>query len=364
VDPLIPDYRGACLSRVGPELLGAREAPWLPEGVRDADAVVLLLLDGLGWIELREHADLMPTLSAMTGGPISTVVPATTASALTSLTTGLPPSQHGITGFRVLVEGAVLNVLRWHDGSRRPPDPTTVQRRAAWSGRPVPAVVRSEYRDGGFTRAHLSGSRFVGWHTPSALVEHARRLVAAGERFVFAYYPGIDTIAHEFGLRDAFYARELVAADRLVADLLDALPPRAALAVTSDHGQVHMEPEMWLELGDLLPLVEVQAGDGRFRSLYAREGARDELLAGLRERFGADAWILTRREVLEAGWLGPDPIRPVGARLGDVVLAARGPVAFVDPAVPFEARMLSAHGSPTEVEMLVPLVADRGRASA
>ena len=48
------------------------------------------------------------------------------------------------------------------------------------------------------------------------------------------------------------------------------------------------------------------------------------------------------------------------AELGyDVVLAARGPVAFVDPRLPREAHLISAHGSMTAAEMQVPLLAGR-----
>jgi hypothetical protein len=51
----------------------------------------------------------------------------------------------------------------------------------------------------------------------------------------------------------------------------------------------------------------------------------------------------------------------MGARVGDVVLAARAPIAFVDPALPQEVRLRTGHGSMTEDEMLVPLLAGRGR---
>jgi hypothetical protein len=43
-----------------------------------------------------------------------------------------------------------------------------------------------------------------------------------------------------------------------------------------------------------------------------------------------------------------------------VVLAARDPVGFVDPAMPKEALLRSMHGSLTAAEMEVPLVAGRG----
>jgi hypothetical protein len=52
----------------------------------------------------------------------------------------------------------------------------------------------------------------------------------------------------------------------------------------------------------------------------------------------------------------------VPGRIGDVVLAARDAVAFVDPALPNEVQLRSGHGSLTPDEMLVPLVAAHGRA--
>src|SRR5438105_14515761 len=117
MDPVLPDYGGACLDRVMPSLLHRAERPppaWLPAVAADAPQVVLLTIDGLGWDQLKERAHLAPTLAAMEGGAITSVVPTTTATALTSLTTGLPPARHGIVGYRVRVDGGeVLNVLRW-----------------------------------------------------------------------------------------------------------------------------------------------------------------------------------------------------------------------------------------------------------
>jgi hypothetical protein len=49
------------------------------------------------------------------------------------------------------------------------------------------------------------------------------------------------------------------------------------------------------------------------------------------------------------------------SRLGDVTLAAQGPVAFTDPTWPMETRLRAGHGSLTDDEMLVPLLAGRGQ---
>jgi hypothetical protein len=361
--PVRPAYGAACLDQVVPALLTGRTPSWLPVEAHGAKSVVLLVLDGLGWSSREQHRDQLGELGAMAGGPITTVLPATTASALTSLSTGLAPSQHGIVGFRIRVDDSVLNVLRWQvPFGRRAPDPFTVQRHTAFLGRSVPVVTKSEFRRTGFTEAHLRGGVFCGWSTVAVLVEHCRRLVGNGERLVYAYYPGVDSVAHEFGLHDEYFRAELAAADELVGRLLDVLPRDAALVVTADHGQVNVG-DAWLPLTPLDGMFRFCAGEGRFRTLFAERGAAAALLEAATDVFGEQAWVFARDQLLDEGWLGPGPvIASIRRRVGDVVLAPRGPVAFVDPDLPNEARLVGAHGSLTADEMLVPLLAARGRA--
>jgi hypothetical protein len=361
--PVRSAYDGAGLSNVVAALLGATDAPWLPAPVRDARTIVVLVIDGLGWDAITDRSELVPELAALTGGPITTVVPSTTASALTSITTGRPPAEHGVIGFRVLVDQIVLNVLSWQaSNGRRPPEPFTVQRHPPFFGREIDIVTKTEFASTGFTEAHLRGTRFHGWKALSSLVERCRLLAVAGTPFVYAYYDGVDAVAHAHGLHDGFYDAELRAADRLVGDLLDVLPDDAALVVLSDHGQVHVGPEGWRDLDGVADLFERGSGDGRFRYLHAKRGAAADLLVTATALYGGEAWVFGRDELLDDGWLGPVASPATRRRVGDVVLAARDPVAFTDPALPREAGLISAHGSLTSAEMLVPLLAGRGRA--
>src|SRR6266508_4971654 len=124
MDPVRPDYGGTAITSLVPALVGGAPAPWMPSCVTDADAVVLVLLDGLGWQAVEAHRTLVPELAALEGGPITTVAPSTTASALTSFATGLAPSQHGLVGYRMRVDDAVLNVVGCaNKGSNRAADP-------------------------------------------------------------------------------------------------------------------------------------------------------------------------------------------------------------------------------------------------
>jgi Type I phosphodiesterase / nucleotide pyrophosphatase len=363
--PSLPDYAGACVHNIVPALVGRRGAAelpsWMPAEVHQARQVVLLLLDGLGWEQLRERLRLAPTLCSLPGRPIHTVVPSTTATALTSISTGLTPGEHGLVGYRIDVHGDILNVLRWStragDARKRIP-PTQLQPIPPFLGANVPVVTKAEFTGSGFSMAHLSGARQIGFRMPSSLIVEVRRLLGAGEPFVYAYYEGIDKVAHEYGL-DEHYDAELTAADRLVGDLLAVLPPDAALLVTADHGQVDCGDRV-LKLDPAVGgLLELQSGEGRFRWLHARPGAAADLLDAATDIYGEVAWVVPVEQVREEGWFGPRLSRDAAERLGSVALVARDPLAFDDPADTGPFRLVSRHGSLTAAEMVVPLLVGR-----
>ena len=364
-DPVRPDYAGPNVRGIVPAVLGPRRSmpSWMPGEVSDASQVVLLVLDGLGWEQLQERRHLAPTLAGMTGRAITTVAPSTTATALTSIATGLTPGEHGLVGYRIDMAGEVLNVLSWRTASgdaRRQVEPRRAQPFAPFLGDAVPVVSRAELEGSAFTEAHLRGTRPRGWRASSSLPVVVGELLRAGERFVYAYYDGIDKIAHERGFGE-FYDAELRAADRLVADLLDEVPAGAVLIVTADHGQVEVGDRLVVPHADVLRHVHHQSGEGRFRWLHARPGARADLLAAAREHHGDVAWVHDRAELVEAGWFGPVVSPPVAGRYGDVALVPHAPVSFDDPADSGPFALVCRHGSLTSAEMLVPLLVSAGR---
>jgi predicted AlkP superfamily pyrophosphatase or phosphodiesterase len=337
------------------------ESPeWIPGVAREARQVVLLVLDGLGWEQLQARQRLAPTLLSMTGGPITTVAPSTTATALTSLTTGEPPARHGVVGYRVRVGGSdILNVLRWRVPSgdaRQLVPPGEFQSIEPFEGTRPPVITRAEFGETGFTGAHLAGVRLYGWRMPSTLVTWVRSLLEEGETFVYAYYDGIDKVAHEYGIGDA-YDDEVAATDRLVGDLRSVLPPGAVLVVTSDHGQVDVGEKVVPLADGVLDLSTLLSGEGRFRWLHARPGMESRLMEAAVDLYAPQAWVRTRDEAVAEGWFGGTLSPDAATRLGDVVLAPFEPVAFLDPADMGEVRLKSRHGSLTSAEMLVPLLA-------
>jgi predicted AlkP superfamily pyrophosphatase or phosphodiesterase len=357
---VLPDYNGACISGIVPALVDPSSSwpAWIPEVAADAEQVVLLVLDGIGWNQLVDRRHLAPTMAAMVGGPITSVAPSTTATALTSISTGVAPGLHGIMGYRMVVGREVLNVLRWSANGRDARSsipPESLQTYDAFEGQRPPVITRAEFRDSGFTRAHLEKTRLVGWRVASTLVAEISFALQRNEPFVYAYYDGIDKIAHEFGL-DRHYDAEFGFVDRLVADVLEVLPPGAVLVVTSDHGQVDVGEDVIAPDAAVMSHVDVQSGEGRFRWLHARPGHARALFDAALAHHGDRSWVVTVDQVIDEGWFGPTVTDGARSRLGDVALVAREALAFSDPADSGAFPLRARHGSLTADEMFVPLL--------
>lgn len=356
---LLPDYADRCVTNILPALMvpGPKSPDWLPAEVVDARQIVVLVIDGLGWNQLQSRASLAPVLSSLDGGAITTVAPSTTATALTSITTGTPPGDHGVVGYRIDVEGEVLNVLRWttqQGDARLRIDPPTFQPVDPFVTQSATVITRSEFAQSGFTMAHLAGGDFVGYRTTASMVHEVDAHLQAGDRLVYAYYDGLDRIGHEYG-HGGHYDAELAYCDRFAGQILDLLPSGSAMIVTADHGQVVTGDNIIEFHPEVAALTDSMSGEARFRWLHCRRESSAELLATASRYHGDDAWVVSVDQVVDEGWLGPHVSVSARSRLGDVAVVAKGAAAFLDPADGGHS-LIARHGSLTPDEMLVPLL--------
>ena len=364
--PVIPDYSGPNLTGIIPGcLLGTsgRRPNWFPQPLQEAERIVLLVIDGLGYEQLQRHAHIAPNLMSLVGGPITTIAPSTTASALTSLVTGASPAEHGIVGYRMDMGDSIMNSLRWWSDTRdlrKVHPPATVQPIPPFVGMTIPVVSRAELEGSAFTEAHLRGSRPCGWRAASSIVAQCANLISSGEKFVYAYYDGIDKIAHERGF-GAYYDSEIAATDWLVGSLLNTLPSGTTLAITADHGQVQVGDNVVHLSDDIKASLHHQSGEGRFRWLHAKRGQESDLLQIATDSYSDIAWVASRDQVIEEAWLGPARggriADQVKRRLGDVALVPFTATTFDDPLDSGPFSLVCRHGSLTADEMFVPFLA-------
>jgi len=336
-------------------------------GLGRAERVLVVVVDGLGAEALAARAGHARTMAPLLGrrSRIATGCPTTTAAALTTLTTGTDPGQHGVVGYAVLDPGRdeVVNQLHGFDDGGLPEDwqrsRTIFEEAADRDVRPFAAGPR-HYADSGFTAAVLTGAEYLGARTVEQRFDAAFDAFAAGGSAIgYCYIPELDQIAHREGWSSGAWTEELEAVDAAVADAARRLRPGERMVLTADHGMVDVPPEQHVlvdEVPALLDPVRHVAGEPRLLHLHLEEGgAADAVAARWRDALGRSADVRSRAEAIAAGWFGvvDDAVAP---RIGDVLVAARGRTAFIDGRTGAGSGMVGQHGSWTDAERFVPLL--------
>lgn len=361
-----PAYGEGSLADLLPSVLAALGVPGEADvvGLPPARTYCVLLVDGLGWVGLRENAAMAPYLCSLPGRSLTSPVPSTTASSITSLATGLPPGRHGLVGYQSRIPGttALLNALEWDGGidpKRYQPYPD-VFRRARAEGITTAVVSKRRFSGSGLTRAAMSGAPYRPADTTGervAAVQEALSSAGDSPGLVYAYDSDLDSTGHRHGPASSAWRYQLAATDAVVEQLVEALPPECALIVTGDHGMVDVTGDDQIDLDDIPGLTDdvlLIGGEARFRHVYTAPDRAERVAERFRDALGSRALVATREQAVAAGWFGPVDER-VHDRIGEVVVAALDNHALLVPSVwPRESRMRGHHGSLTDREMLVP----------
>ncbi|GAA3903165.1 alkaline phosphatase family protein [Microbacterium invictum] len=356
------------LTGVLPQILAAIDGhgDWFPT-VRSA---IVVMVDGLGRGNLTARSGHARFLNSRMGkrDAARSVFPATTATALASLFTGVAAGSHGIVGYRARVPGtdSAPNQLKgWEtDGL----DPMTWQRaqplfeREAARGRPCIVVSKARYTSTGFTRALQRGATFL---PGDSIADRVQRATEAATRhdgaIVYLYVPELDTIGHAAGWESAAWTAGLEQVDDAVRRLEAAVPDDVGVVVTADHGMVDVPAHrhVLLSEGDeLVDGIRIVAGEPRMLHLYAEDGAAGAALARWQEAESGRSWVLSREEAIAAGLFGSAVSPDVAPRIGDILVAARSGIAYYDDRLSDKKaqKMIGQHGSLTDQERIVPLI--------
>jgi hypothetical protein len=371
--PLLPAYGRSTLADLLPSVAHHLGVPGYESdvlGLPAASRYVVLLVDGLGYELVTGAARRAPWLATRLGDRVLTsAVPSTTVTSLTSLGTGLPPGQHGMVGLtsRVPATHEILNALSWESDllpQAHQPHPTVFEHASA-AGVRVSSVALQRFARTGLTEAALRGPRFVPFPSEKDTQLRTDLVVDAASRgqrtLVYAYERELDHTGHAKGCGSTAWLDRLAGVDAMLSHLRAALPSDVVLLVTGDHGMVDVPLERRLVIEDepeLAAGVSVVAGESRFRHLYVDGGSPTEPLAVARrwrDRLGARAWVRTRDEAIDEGWFGP-VTEEVRHRYGHVLVAPTGDWAFATRTFPQEMELVGMHASLTPAEMRVPLV--------
>lgn len=358
------------LADVMPSCLQALSGASNPLGLAPVTHAAVLVVDGMGAANLNDHAGHARWLTRAWkahGLRADVGFPSTTASALTTLTTGVQAGEHGIAGYslRDPESGQIVNHLKdWEPtvelGSWQRSQ--TVFERAAAQGIPSLSQGEARFADSDFTKAVWRGAEFRAARSLSEQFDNAKAFFDSTPLgLAYLYWPALDRTGHGSGCESDSWLHRLEELDAELGECASVLGPQTGLIVTADHGMVDVADDDKIVVQADSPLLEgvvAWAGEPRAPQIYLSAGAkRDELVLAWRQRVGDKAQVLTREQVVSSGALG-EVAPEVAQRIGDVVIVCEKPVAiYHGPTAPTKSQaMVGQHGSVTTREREVPVI--------
>lgn len=379
-----PDYAGGSLVNLMRSLgmaLGVADNGYAPlrllapERLHKAERIVLLVIDGLG-DALLEQLGPHSALRDLKLGTLTSVYPPTTATAVTTLMSGLAPQQHGLTGwfmhFRKL--GTVTAVLPFVPRYSRAP--------VSSAGVPLDAVVDCPsfcaQVDGAsvallpeiiahsdFSQAVARGATRIGYRDLADFATRLKALCAGASdaRYVYAYWSDFDHLAHVHGPSSAKVAAHFHALDAALADLAETCAQHGtALVATADHGFLDSGPAERVDLSDHPALADLLSlplcGEPRSTYCYVRHHAAAAFEDYVRQELADYTTLVSSAQLVSDGWFGHGKPHPeLLARIGDYTLQMRERYTMRDVVTgERDMDLFGMHGGVTAAEQCVPLL--------
>ncbi|MFW5991280.1 MAG: alkaline phosphatase family protein [Candidatus Nanoarchaeia archaeon] len=360
-----PDYKGGSIvnlmSSIEKSFSGKPKYPELRGFKLRGKKIILIVIDGLGYDYLKANKNSF--LYKKLKDKITSVFPSTTASAITTFSTGLAPKQHAMTGWFVNLKevGAVSAVLpfipriggvTYSDvgvAKTKIFDSTSFSKKV----QNYCAVVPSELKITDFSRSY--SENFLGYNSLNGFIRQIKK--ASCKSFVYAYWPVFDKLSHKYGIASKQTKDHFKELDHALSKLRGL---NAQVILTADHGFTDVKKIINLnnhpKLMDCLSLP--LAGEARAAYCYVYPTKAKEFESYVKNHLSKYAWLYTREKLMKENWYGLyKPHKKLFHRVGDYVLLMKKGYALRDY-LPNEeeAKDIGFHGGISAQEMHVPLV--------
>lgn len=339
-----------------------------------AKNIVLIVIDGLGYEFVRKYGK-NTLFEKYLRAKITSVFPATTATAITTFHTGVAPQQHAVTGwFMHLREVGLVSIpLRFvARGSKvsltkRGVKPTAIfDKRSFFNDIKVPsyAVYGKDIANSQYNSITAGKVKRL---TYSTLRGFTRQIIKAvhkpGRKFVYAYWADFDLDCHEYGTKSPKAREHCQQLDKAVQAIENATRDTdTTIIITGDHGISDSTTSRMIDLAKHPKLAETLTlplcGDRRLAYCYVRPSKAKQFESYVKHRLKQCCQLFRSEELIKKNYFGlfkPNP--KLADRVGDYALMMKENYTIKDNLLgekrDFE---IGNHGGVSREEMFVPLI--------
>lgn len=379
----LPNYKDGSIVNLMSSIAGAfggetqyHPLKGLDEKKLAGKTIVLIVLDGLGYDFLLRYGKKGFLFNNLKG-KMTSVFPSTTASAITTFSTGLAPQEHALTGWFMYLQEIkkVTAVLPFVPRGKKKPIKINSRKakeiynfRSFFEEINVPSYAINKKGDANspYNGVISKGSRQIVYESLAGFFKEIKKTVSKNKKrkYIYAYWGGLDSICHRKGTssRDAINHFEKL--DRGVKSLCDSLKKNNAVAViTADHGLIDTKEkgrmirlENYPEFTSFLKLP--LCGEPRVAYCYVKKSKSKQFEKYIENNFGKMCWLFKSEELIKKNSFGlGKPNKNLARRIGNYVLIMKKNYAIKDYVSGEEQKIfIGNHGGVSVEEMFVPLI--------
>jgi predicted AlkP superfamily pyrophosphatase or phosphodiesterase len=346
-----------------------------PHELKETRNVLLIILDGLGFEFLNEYGR-DSVLYEHFKATMTSVFPATTATAITTFVTGVAPQQHAITGWYVYLKelGVVSTILPFMPRcgglflGKAVVDPKVIfDQPTVFEKIKVDSyyVIYGELVNSDYTRTLSRGAQRISYYSLDDFFKQMKDLLLAKtqKKYIYAYWPKLDALCHQYGTKSwevHSHFKELN--DEMVSFLESIRGTSTTVIVTSDHGLIDTDKLHTIKVAEhpqfqdtlTLPVC----GEPRLAYCYVHPSKVKDFEAYVAQYFKECTELHRGDELIKKNYFGLyEPHLQLFNRIGDYVLIMKENYVMRDFVVgEKEKYFVGNHGGVSKEEMLVPLI--------
>lgn len=391
---IFPQYDGLSLANIPGTILenfgtNSPNPPLINEisnKIYGSEKIILLLIDGLGYVSWKKNCRKIS--KEIEVFPLTSVFPSTTPAAITTMNSGLLPSEHGLPEWFIYLKEIdnIIESLPFTPLGEKGPDylarygyspkllfnKQTIYEKLAGKRIKSYTFISHNYSDSAYNKVALNKSIIVPYKESSDLIKSLvlRLKKERGKAYFYIYYDKVDNISHRYGPSSKEYKEGVKEVINNVVNKITkecSFSQKTTLLITADHGQIATNPKKTIYLNQFLILGKnlrrsqnnrkiLPWGNARDVFLDVKKDKLEETFAYLSLTLKGKADVIKISDAISYGLFGKSLLsQRFIDRIGNIlILPNKKTTVWYEYLKDYKYSLLGHHGGLSKEEMLIP----------